>query len=379
MGQTTKYPRVLIIGGGFAGVNTVLNLKKLHTKLDVKLISDKYSHDYKARIFKIIEDSDSSSVQIPLNDIIGEKNCFIDTVTEINLKEHLVKAKSKKEYSYDYLIIASGSQVNFHNVTVINDMTFSVNSSKEADLLRKHIEKTISSIKKAREEEKISLGHIVIVGGGATGVEIAAALTKSTKKLAEKYGIDKSMITIDLFHSGPRLLNKLKPQVSQAVEKRLRLLGVNIFYNRRLQKEHLENITLGDLHIKAETIIWTAGIKPNKLIPYSDKSITDYLTLKNHPEVYIIGDASKDEYYGMAQTALEHSKYISKSISQKINNQKIEPYKSKPVYYAVPVLSGWAAVQTRHFVFTGWIGWLIRRFIDFRYLVNRLSLESRGN
>ena len=369
-----RSPKVLVVGGGFAGVNAAFQLRKLREKLSLNLISDKSWHDYKARAYKIIEDGDASGVYIPIEDVLGKDILKVDAVQEINLEKHLVKCESGASYPYDYLILATGSRVNFHGVSIIDDMTFSVNSSKDAAKLRLHIEKMIESMKNADTEKKISLGHFLVVGGGGTGLEVAATVSKAAHDLAHENGVDPSFITVDLFHSGSRLLNKLRPEISVEVANRLRLLGVNIFYNRRLMQEHLEDISIGDLHVKADTIIWTAGVKPNALLPYDNESIDEYLTLKEHPEVYVIGDAGKDEYYGMAQTALEHAEYVAGSIKNRLNNKENPPYLPKPVYYAVPVLSGWAAVQTKHLVITGWIGWLIRRYVDLRYLVNRLPI-----
>jgi len=371
--QPTKKPSIIIVGGGFAGVNTAIQLKKLH-EASVTLISDKSWHDYKARAFRVLEDGDTSSIYIPLADLVGENHFIVDAVQAIDLENHLVVGESMIEYPYDYLVLATGSKVNFHGVPMIGEMTFTVNSSREAAQLRQHLEKSLAAMKTASDEKKVSLGHFLIVGGGGTGIEVAAAVNKSARELAEIFGVDTSFITVDLFHSGSRILNKLKPEVSEAVAKRLRMQGVNIFYNRRLTQEHLEDISIGDLHIKADTIIWTAGVKSNALLPYDNASITDYLTLKDHPEVYVIGDAGRDEYYGMAQTALEHAKYVSECIKNRVHDIQNKPYIPKPVSYAVPVLSGWAAVQTKYLVITGWLGWLLRRSVDLRYLIYRLPL-----
>ena len=374
MAQTVDKPRVLIVGGGFAGVNAAIQLEKMSDKISLTLISDKSWHDYKPRTFKILENGKSASICIPLNDLLSKASVVVDAVRNVDLENRLVMGESMIEYPYDYLILASGSKVNFHGVPVIEDLTYSVNSTAEAVVLREHIEKIVASMRYDDDLKKTSLGHFLIVGGGGTGVEVAAAVNRCANDLAEIYGIDSSFITVDLFHSGSRLLNKLKPEASNAVAKRLRLLGVNIYYNRRLMQEHLEDISIGDLHVKADTIIWTAGVRSNTLLLYDNDSIDEYLTLKDHHEVYVIGDAGRDEYFGMAQTAMEHAKYVTESIRNKINNIQNKPYEPKPVYYAITVSSGWAVVQSKHLVITGWVGWLIRRYIDLRYLALRLPL-----
>ncbi len=368
-------PRIIIVGGGFAGVNAALQLsKKVERETDITLISDRDWHDYKACIFRIVEGNSVAGVYIPLNSFLDKVQLIIDPVQGADLEKRMIICESGAKYSYDYLILASGSSVNFHGVPIIGDMTFTINSSKEAVKLREHIQKTVQSITTADDKKKISLGHFVIVGGGGTGVEMAAAVARNARKTAIQNGVDPSLITVDLFHSGSRILDKLKPGISDVVDKRLRSLGVNIFYHRRLMREHLEDVSLGDLHIKADTIIWTAGVKPKTIIPYDTDAIDEHLNLKDHPEVYVIGDAGRDQYYGMAQTALEHAKYVSTSIQNNLRNRKTQPYIPKPVYYAVPVGTGWAAVQMKHIQLTGWLGWLIRRYVDLRYMVNRLPL-----
>jgi NADH dehydrogenase len=373
-----KKPRILIVGAGFAGVNAALQLwEKIGKKTVITIISNRDWHDYKARIFRIVEGYSASGVYIPLKSILGEKaKLIVDPVQGADLGKHVIKGESGAQYSYDYLILATGSVVNFHGVPIIKDMTFTVNSSIEAVRLSEHIEKTVGGMASADDAQRISLGHFVIVGGGGTGVETAAAVAINARKTAEESGVDTSLITVDLFHAGSRLLEKLKPELSDAVDRRLRSLGVNIFYHRRLMREHLEDVSIGDVHIKADTIIWTAGVRPNTIIPYEEGSIDEYLNLVGHPEVYVIGDAGRDQYYGMAQTAIEQAKYVSESIEKKVENQEIHPYTPKAVYYAVPMGSGWAAVQTRHIAVTGWLGWLIRRYVDLRYMVNRLPLRQ---
>jgi NADH dehydrogenase len=367
-------PRVIVVGGGFAGINTALQLSKKLNHIDLTLISDRNWHDYKACISMILEGYSASHVYIPIKGILKKVEVTLDKVQSIDLEKKKVNCGSSHKYSYDYLVLATGSTVNFHGVPTVREMTFTVNSSKEALELREHVSKTIRSIAYAKNSEKVSLGHIVVVGAGATGVEAAAAVAIFARKTAEATGVDPSLITVDLFHADSRILEKLNAEVSRAVERRLRSLGVNIFYNRRLMREHLESVSMGDIHIKADTLIWTAGVKPNKVAPYDPDSIDEYLNLSGHPEVYVIGDAGRDHYYGMAQTALEHAKYVSTSILNKIKNQKTGPYMPKPVYYAVPVGSGWAAVQMKHIHLSGRPGWLIRRFVDFRYMINRLPL-----
>jgi NADH:quinone reductase (non-electrogenic) len=373
-------PKIIIVGGGFAGVNTTrMLIRKVGREADITLISDHDYHDYKPCLFRIVEGYSATETYIPLNSLIDETHLIIDSMKTADLEKKMITCESGVEYGYDYLVIATGSRANFHGVPIIGDMTFTVNSTKEAVRLREHIRKTIQSIPAVEEKKKVSLGHFVIVGGGGTGVEMAAAVARNARKTAIQMGVDPSLITVDLFQASSRILDGLRPEISDTVDKRLRSLDVNIFYHRRLMKEHLEDVFLGDLHIKADTIIWTAGIQPKPVIPYDTETIDDHLNVMGHPEVYIIGDAGKDKHYGLAQTALEHAKYVSKSIQDKMRNKNPSPYIPKPVSYAVPVGTGWAAIQMSHSEALGLLGWLIRRFVDIRYMIIRLPLGQTWN
>ena len=373
--MTEKVPKIIIVGSGFAGVDAARELEKIRKNVSILIISDRKWHDYKARLFKIIEENNTLSTRIPLKTLINKAKIKTDKIETVDLNKQLLIGKSGEKYLYDYLVISTGSISNYHGVKIIKDLTYTINSSNEALRLQKHIENTLQSMLEANLEEKISLGHFVVIGGGGTGVEMAAAISIKARRYAKHINLDSSFITIDLFHSGSRLLNKLRPELSKAAEMRLRSLGVNIFFNRRITKEHIENISIGDIHIKANTIIWTAGVKQNKITLYQKDSIDDHLRLLNHPMVYIVGDAGFDPHYGMAQTALRQARYVSKEIEAALYGKGSKSYTSSPVYYAIPIGSYWAAVQMKYFNLIGFSGWIIRRLIDLRYLVRRMPLH----
>ena len=165
-----KKARIIIVGGGFAGINAARQLEGLNN-ITLHLISDKRWHDYKARVFKIIEENNHSSVYIPLKEVISHDKIIIDKIEAVDLENHLVMGESGANYEYDFLILATGSIPNYHGLSIIKELTYTVNSSREAARLLDHVEKTLQSMRNADPKEKISLGHFVVVGGGGTGVE----------------------------------------------------------------------------------------------------------------------------------------------------------------------------------------------------------------
>ena len=103
--------------------------------------------------------------------------------------------------------------------------------------------------------------HVTVVGGGPSGVELAGDITTYLREMTKKYHVDPSFVTVDLIESNPRVLAMLPPSVSKKAEARLRRLKVNIYTNRALQAQDLDNVTASGMTMRSGTVIWTAGTK----------------------------------------------------------------------------------------------------------------------
>jgi len=227
--------------------------------------------------------------------------------------------------------------------------------------------------------------HFVIVGGGASGVELAGELALYTKRLAKLHKIDPSLITIDLIEAAPRLIPALPEDFSERVRNRLHQLGINIFLNRMITKEEIEKVYLKDMEIRTKTVIWTAGVKPHHL--YSeitglklDKKgrvmVDELLQANEHPNVFVIGDAAATPYTGMAQTAIHDGRFVADVIEKKIYGRHSDPYQPRNPFYAIPIGPGWAATLIGHYRFYGLIGWWLRRLADLRFFLSILSFRK---
>jgi NADH dehydrogenase len=235
--------------------------------------------------------------------------------------------------------------------------------------------------REATKEEKINSLHIMIVGGGATGTELAGAIAAYSKTLARMHDIDRSFVTIDLIDSGPRILKYLHKSVSDKAERRLRRLGINIFLHRRVVRKEIEDVYLRDMRLKTLTVVWAAGVKANHLLAKAEGLsldgagrviVDEFLRPKGFEGVFVIGDAASTVYSGLAQTALSDAKYVAECIKRKIKRMKLVTYEPKKPAYAIPIGPGWAAVIIGPFGFYGKIGWLLRRIADMRFLLSIL-------
>lgn len=343
---TTK---ILIIGGGFGGVSCVLALSKYNlANAEIILISDRSHFEYTPFFYQMLAGKPPRTICLPLKKIFAKKNIeFIeDPVVGVDLEKKTVSGHSGSSYDFDFLVLALGSETDYFDVPGLKKYSFGLKSVSDVLRLKRHF----------GDIRKNSNAHIVIIGGGTTGTELAGELKG-----------------VDLIEACSRLLPNLPEDMSNRIEKRLRELGANVFTNRKVIKEELEKIYLKDMEIKTKTVIWAAGVKPHRLyseikgFSFDQKGrvlANKFLQAKEHSGIFIIGDAASTPYCGTAQTAIYDGKYVARTILDIIKNRPLTPYKPKKPFYVIPVGRGWAAALIGRFRFYGRIGWWLRKLAD---------------
>lgn len=374
--------KVVIVGSGFAGIRCALDLVKSQN-FKVTLISNKSHFEYYPRIYRVVTGETPLEVCIPLSEIFTGKNIDvnIDEITGVDLQNKKVIGKNGTIYEYDYLILALGSETVYFDIEGVAERSFGFKSINEALKLKDHLHKIFDIYLSSKKEDVIAKLNIVVVGGGPSGVELVGELTKYMSQLSSQHGIDNNFITIDLIEASSRLVPTLPEKVSNHIYNRLHSLGVNIFLNRTVVREDVNEIIMKDMSMKSNTLIWTAGSKTNRFynsiagLTFSRNAkviVDEYLQAKGFLDVYIAGDASNTKYSGLAQTAIYDGSYIASVIIAKNYNKIPSKYIPKKVAYAVPIGKHWAAVSVGPFRIYGFMGWLIREFVDLRFFMSIL-------
>lgn len=381
--------KIIVLGGGFGGIRTALALSE-ESLPDTKiiLISDKPHFEYMPALYRVVAGSSPLEVCIPLRDIFeGTRvEVLVDKITEVDLGEKKLSGVSGSHYIFDYCVLALGAETNYFNIPGLEELSFGFKSITEALKLKRHLHEAFESCESGTKEDKVCLAHIVIIGGGPTGVELAGELSRYTKELAKRHKVDESLVTIDLIEASPRLLSMLPEDFAKRVSNRLRRLGVNVFLNRTLIKEEMEDVYMKDMKMKTKTVIWAAGVKPNHLFRKIsglelDRAgrvlVNEFMEAKGFRDVFVIGDAASTAHSGMAQTANNDGEYAARVILARIKGRdEIKPYKQPAPYHAVPVGLNWAGAIVGPFKIYGLFGWWLRRLADLRFFLSILSVKK---
>jgi len=388
--KNNKKTRILIIGGGFTGIQSAKNLLKYTEKhhLEITIIDKKSYFEYYPGLYRTVTSRAPQGVAIPYYNIFKENTIHIIQDTIVSLKqennEHSITGLSGNIYSADYVILAPGSETTYFNIQGLESCSFSFKSLTQAITLQNHITELFKKNVTSAKEEKVLALHFVIVGGGPSGVELAGEMAEYTKNLASTYAIDSSFITIDLIEGASRLVPMLPEKASQKIHQRLSSLGVNIFLNRTLIKGSSWTVYLNDMKMGAKTVIWTAGVVPNKLLDSVEglhrnihgRVIVDtFLRAEGFETLFAGGDSTNTPYAGLAQTALYDAHYISKNLLRHIQKKSMKTYIPKPTASNIPIGKHWAVFTFHNHVFTGIFSSIMRRIIDAKFFFSILPLS----
>ncbi len=359
-----KIKKILILGGGFAGVKTALELADVKS-YSVKLITNNQNFEYHPLLYMTATGGRRAISSLPLQEIFLNKpiDLIYQEVTKLDALNKEVTTSAGKKYKYDYLILALGSVTNYFGIKGLKEFSFGIKSLREAEEFKAHLHQLLI------DENKPDKNY-VIIGGGPTGVELAGALPHYIKEVVRGHSLPHKTINIELIEAAPRILPRMSKKVSRLTAKRLRNLGVKVLVNRKVQAETAEELVVNDKPITTQTVVWTAGVannpfyKENHIMAGKNGKIQVDDYLQALPGVYVLGDSADTPYSGMAQTALHDAKFVAKNLKRLLRDQTQLNYKPKKPIYVTPTGPNWATVVWGRIIFSGWRGWIMRRGAD---------------
>ena len=359
--------KILIVGGGFAGVRAALELARDATN-DITLVSDKSDFQYYPTLYSSATGHSHAESWAPLGEIFAEYDnvtVYIDEVSGIDAEAKTVTAVSGTVYHYATLIMAIGVVTSYFAIPGLETYSHGIKNAEQIKRLKQQL---FVDIAERRELDK----NYVVIGAGPTGVELAAALGTYIKRLCRYYGVKKSNVRVRLVEAAPRVLPRSSKMTSSKVTKRLKQLGVRVEVNKRVESANAKQLIVSGRPIESHTVIWTSGVTNHpffanhpevfRMAQNGRVEVNDYLEAA--PNIYVLGDNAATPYTGLAQTALHDAVTVARNLRRKANNKKPKKYRARLPASAIPVGKRWAVIEWRWIRIYGIVGAMIRRVAD---------------
>ena len=379
--NTTHLPHIVIIGAGFAGLETARGLASAPVR--ITLIDKNNHHLFQPLLYQVaIAGLLPSQIAQPVRTIFRkQKNLTFQMgeVSTINFDEKYVKLNGSV-IAYDYLVLAVGGRTNFFGFDAIEKDGFQLKDLETAVKTRNHLLHMFEQASHEGDAEKRkSLLTFVIVGGGPTGVETAGALAELISHVMVKDypRLPLSDARVILLEAGASLINSYPDELRQATSKLLKKKNVDVRLNTKLENYNGQQVTLTDgSKIETQTLIWTAGVKATEIVEGLNVEkasagrvrILPTLQLPQHPETFVIGDAAFLEENGQAlpmisTVAIQQGVFTAKNIRLLMNNQSPASFRYKDPGLLATIGRNAAVARIFGISFSGFIAWVIWVFL----------------
>lgn len=383
-------PRVVIIGGGFAGLEFA---KKLRNKnLQVVLLDKHNYHNFQPLMYQVATGGlEAGSIAYPLRKVIQEYKDFyfrLTSVKEIDPKNQKV-ITDIGELHFDYLVIATGSKTNFFGNKEIERNVMSMKTIPQSLNIRSLIlENFEQSVLTKDEADRNALINFVLVGAGPTGVELAGALAEMKKAILQKDypDLDISKMQINLIQGDGRVLSSMSEKSSAAAEKFLLNLGVQIWKNVRVMNYDGRTVTTNsDLVFETATVIWTAGVKgaaitgldASTLIKNIERiRVNRYSQVVGYDTIFAIGDVASMEtekypqgHPMMAQPAMQQGDLLAENLVKMLSKKPMKEFEYNDKGSMATIGRNLAVVDLPHYHFSGVFAWFVWMFVHLFSLI----------
>ena len=386
----SSYPRIVIIGGGFGGVSLAKKLSK--QEVQVVLIDKNNYHTFQPLLYQVSTGGlEPDSIAYPLRKVLIGYDNFYFRLAEV---EH-IDTDGKKlntnigDISFDYLVVATGSETNFFGNEEIEKNAMSMKSIPQSLNLRSLIlENFEQALLTDDYHERDALMNFVIVGGGPTGVELSGALAEIKKGILPKDypDLDTRRAQINLVQGGDCLLPGFSAQASKKAEDFLEKLGVQVWKGVRVTGYNGKTVTTKtDLKFDAATVVWAAGVKgagikgldAEGVIAGGNRiNVNEFNQVIGHPNIFAIGDiacmATEDNPRGhpmVAQPAIQQGKLLGKNLVNLLENKPMKPF----VYFdkgsMATIGRNKAVCDIKKFRFQGIFAWFVWMFVHLFFLI----------
>ncbi|AUC76776.1 NAD(P)/FAD-dependent oxidoreductase [Olleya sp. Bg11-27] len=386
----SSFPRIVIIGGGFAGIALAKKLSK--QEVQVVLLDKHNYHTFQPLLYQVSTGGlEPDSIAYPIRKVLQDFTNFyfrLAKVSEIDTVKNTIQTNIG-ELKFDYLVVASGSKTNYFGNKSIENNSMEMKTIPQSLNLRSLIlENFEEALLTSDLNRRIALMSFVIVGAGPTGVELAGALAEIKKGILPKDypDLDTRLAQIHLIQSGDTILKTMSPKASKKAEDFLEQLGVNVWKNVRVTSYDGTTVTTNsDLTFDSETVVWAAGVKgaaikgldAEQFVSRSNRIlVNEFSQVKGLDHIFAVGDvaqmSSETVPHGhpmMAQPAIQQGKLLGDNILKLLEGKPMTPFVYKDRGSMATIGRNRAVVDLPKFKFQGVFAWFVWMFVHLFSLV----------
>ena len=389
---------IVIIGGGFAGLYTALELEKLLKRRDDVTVTLLNAENF-FLFTPMLPESAASSIGTrhivsPIRKLLRRTRFAEVTVERLDLNARLVTARhsltgDRREFRYSHLVITLGGVTNYFNIPGAAQHTIPFKTLGDAIYIRNHV---IDKLEEAavEPERAAELLTFVVVGGGLTGVEVVGALNDFVREAARYYPeIDRELIRVMLIEAGPRLMAEMNEKLAAFAEKVLRERHVDVRTKTAAVKVEAGAIefSTGE-RVATETLIWNAGVAPNPLLGELDVPkergrirVNDCLEVESAPSVWALGDCAYilspktgKPHPQTAQHSIREGRRAARNVAASLGIGQRAPFEYESMGQLAIVGERTGVADLMGYLFSGFVAWFIWRTY---YLWRIPQLEKR--
>lgn len=391
-------PRIIILGGGFAGVELAKSLR--HAAAQVVLIDRQNFHTFQPLLYQVATAGvEPSSIIYPFRKIFDDQpNFYFRMADALSVdSEKKILETSIGYIQYDYLVVATGATTNFYGNEEIQKKAIALKSIEDALALRNTILTNFEKALQIKDEQQLnSLMDFVIVGGGPTGVELAGALSELRKHVFPKDYPELNFVNMDihLIQSGPQLLKGMSDEAAAEAKAILERAGVKLWLNCRVKSYDGFNVQLDTGEsLCTQTLIWAAGVTgmvikglgSKELMSNNRLKVDQFNRVEGFNNIFAIGDMAAmvtkqnpEGYAMMAQPAIQQGQWLGKNIKRLLEGKELQPFRYKDRGSMATIGRNQAVADLKIFGRTyktqGFRAWFIWMFI---HLISLIGFRNR--
>ncbi len=380
---------VLVVGGGFGGLGVTRALAR--EPVHVTLIDRANHHLFQPLLYQVaMAGLAPNEVAVPIRAVLSAQEnarVLLAEVTLIDLSARLVSSKQALPLTYDYLVVATGAENTYFGHDEWQSVAPGLKDLDEALEIRRRVLLAFEAAER-EPDPAVQRRHLtfVVIGGGATGVELAGAIAElATFVLARDFrAIHSDATRVILLEGGTQILASFTPTLSASAQKSLTAMGVEVRTGRRVTAIDATGVCCGEERIEASTVLWAAGVRASPLaariglaVDRQGRALVQQdCSVKGHPEVFVIGDAAsfipegqEKTLPGVSPVAMQQARFVARQIARSLDGLPRESFKYVDKGSMATIGRSRAVAMLGRLELSGFVAWLAWLALHIFYLI----------